>query len=352
MSTSQLLGKVAAQYLKERLSDEDAVGTARYLLDCLTAEQTAAVGKAVLEDPSLDSLVEIKFPRHFVSEYGLPDSVLTGERTTYFRNAACDKSALLVANTGDDEQQSLKELVPIGAAQLLNHPELWVKAASADLALVDDHLKWWQQALRGLGEARSIPLERFAQYVSDTREAITEHGQPMRCALGFALPALHLPRDTNYFNSLNDKTSGHASKWKKLYADAFKKRGCYLLKQTPTQSLLDEETLSQAFEKVKDTIPANCHPTVEAFISASSGWNAQATDLALCEWESVKPIFDGLKREAFNLGKATIDFYGEGDPEVLSDNDRDYLDRLVARKTTEPDDEDCPNYQLMGLRAG
>jgi S-DNA-T family DNA segregation ATPase FtsK/SpoIIIE len=349
VTTLELLGKVAAQYLKDRLSEEDAAGTARYLLDCLTSDQSAAVAKAVISDVSLEALVEIKFPRHFVSGYGLPDSILTNERTTYFRNAACEKSALLVANTGDDEQQSLKELVPIGAPQLLNHPELWVVAASSDLGLIDAHLKWWQQALKALGEARSIPLERFAQYVSDTREAITEHGQPMRCALGFALPALHLPRDTNYFNSLNDKTSGHVSKWRKLYVDAFKKRGCYLLKQTPTQLLLDEETLAGAFEKVKDTIPVACHPTVESFISSASGWNEFATDLALCEWESVRPIFDGLKREAFNLGKATIEFYAEGDPEILSEDDRDYLDRLIARKTTEAAEEDEGFYQSHRL---
>lgn len=166
MNTSELLGKVAAQYLRDRLSQEDSMGTARYLLDCLTAEQTSAVAKAVLADSALASLVEIKLPKHFVAQYGLPDSILTTERTTYFRNAACDKSALLVANTGDDEEQSLKELVPIGAPQLVNHPELWVTAASSGLALTEDHLKWWKQALRGLGEARSIPLERYAEYTN------------------------------------------------------------------------------------------------------------------------------------------------------------------------------------------
>jgi len=40
MTTAELLGKVAAQYLKDRLAEDDDAGTARYLLDCLTAEQT------------------------------------------------------------------------------------------------------------------------------------------------------------------------------------------------------------------------------------------------------------------------------------------------------------------------
>jgi len=45
-------------------------------------------------------------PVHFVGHLGLPPEVLTKERTTYFRNAACNKAVLLVANTGDDEEQS------------------------------------------------------------------------------------------------------------------------------------------------------------------------------------------------------------------------------------------------------
>ena len=126
MTSDQLIGKVAACYLRDRLTEDDSTGVARYLLDCLTAEQTAAIAKAILEDSSLAQLVEIKLPVHFVGNHGLPPTVLTEERTTYFRNAACEKSALLVANTGDDEEQSLKELVPIGALQLQEQPELWV----------------------------------------------------------------------------------------------------------------------------------------------------------------------------------------------------------------------------------
>ena len=69
----------------------------------------------------------------------MPEEVLTDERTTYFRNATCDKAALLVANTGDDEEQSLKELVPIGAPQLQTHPDLWVKLAAEGLPITDQH---------------------------------------------------------------------------------------------------------------------------------------------------------------------------------------------------------------------
>jgi S-DNA-T family DNA segregation ATPase FtsK/SpoIIIE len=345
MTTTELLGKVAAQYLKDHISQDDSAGTARYLLDCLTAEQTAAVAKTILTDGPLSRLVEIKLPKHFVGDFGLPAECLTTERTTYFRNASCDKSALLVANTGDDEEQSLKELVPVGAQQLLAHPEIWVDAASADLPITADHQTWWKQALRGLIDGRPVSLDRYSDYVFATRSAILNQGQPIRCALGYALPALHLPRDTNFFNALNDATSKYSSKWKGLFLAAFKKRACYLVKQTPTQSLLDQETLQSTFEKVRESIPATCHDAVQRFIESPSGWNPKAQDIAECEWETVKPLFDGLRREAFNLGKATLEFYDERDPALLSEADRDYLTRLIARKTTEPDDEDEAFYR-------
>jgi len=344
MTSDELIGKVAASYLRDRITEEDLLGTARYLLDCLTAGQTAAVAQAILADVNLSRLVEIKLPVHFVGHLGLPPEVLTGERTTYFRNAACGKSSLLVANTGDDEEQSLKELVPIGAAQIQSHPELWVNLASEGLPITDQHKNWWVKALQALLEVRSFTLDRFADYILHTREAIGD-GQPILLALGVAFPALRVPRDTAFFSNLSDKTAGHVSKWKVLYAQAIRKRACYLVKQTPTQALLLEEDLVAAFEKVKDAIPSEIHPTVTAFIHTHSGWNKQADDLAHCEYELVKPLFDGLKKERFNLGKATLEFYDEREADLLTADERDYLGRLRDSNRSEAQDDDEDFYR-------
>ena len=344
MTSDELIGKVGATYLRYRLTEDDATGVARYLLDCLTADQTAAVAKAVLADSDLSRLVEIRMPVHFVGGHGLPPEVLTEERTTYFRNAACNKSALLVANTGDDEEQSLKELVPIGAPQLQVHPEIWVMIAAEGLPIIGKHKEWWGKALTGLLEVRSFALDRFAEYVLQTRAAI-QNGHPILFALGVAFPALHLPKDTAFFCNLNDKTAGHLSRWKALYAQAISKHGSYLVKQTPTQSLLLEEDLVSSFEKVKDVIPEDLHPTINSFIHAKSGWNKEAADLAQCEWEIVKPLFDGLKREKFNLGKATRDFYEEREFDLITGDEADYLERLSARNTTEAQEEDEEFYR-------
>ena len=90
MNSHELIGQVAAEYLRARLTDDDSSGVARYLLDCLTAAQTVSIAKAILSDSALSPLVEIKLPIHFVGGYGLPENVLSTQRATYFRNAACD----------------------------------------------------------------------------------------------------------------------------------------------------------------------------------------------------------------------------------------------------------------------
>src|ERR1700722_10528448 len=277
MNTSSLIGTVAACYLHDQLEAiaEDTGGTARFILDCLTADQTAAIARAILDDGLLAQQVEIRLPTHFVEGQGLPAAILTEQRATHFRNAACEKPVLLVANTGDDEQQSLKELVPIGAAQLQDRPDLWVRVAAAGLPLTAEHRNWWVRALGGLRELRILSLDRLAEYVLRTRTGIEHDGMPTLVALGAALPGLRIPRDSAYFNSLNEKTCNHTSRWKKLYETALKKRACFLVKQTPSQAPLTTDDLLITFDKVKDSIPEVIHDLVRAFLHAPAGWNPE-----------------------------------------------------------------------------
>ena len=343
----ELLGRVAALYLGGRLAEAsntgsaDAMnGTARFIVDCLSPEQTAAIAWAILEDSALSQAFDMKLPVHFVGNFGLPEDVLTDERATYFRNAPCERPALLLANTGDDEQQSLRDLTPVGAPDLLAHPELWVQVAADGLPLTEEHRRWWERALLGLQDLRFASPDRYAAYVLRTRELVHAEGLPILQALGAALPALRIPKDSYYFNGLPERVRTHSSRWRALYAGARNKRACYLSKQTPTGVVLSEDDLRSAFERVRDSIPETDHEVVLDFIAAPAGWTAASAQVADREWESVKPLFDGLGREKLYLGKATLDFYDERNPELLPDADREYLTRLVARRTTEAEDED------------
>jgi S-DNA-T family DNA segregation ATPase FtsK/SpoIIIE len=101
MNGAELIGMVVALYLREQLSTSDREGTARFIIDNLTPEQTAAAVRAILSDSSLSAAIDVKMPARFLAEQGLPNSVLTDKRATYFRNSECQKTALLLANTGD-----------------------------------------------------------------------------------------------------------------------------------------------------------------------------------------------------------------------------------------------------------
>ncbi|NOU36257.1 MAG: DUF87 domain-containing protein [Kiritimatiellaceae bacterium] len=351
MTNDELIGKVAIQYLKDRLEAADGSdGTARYLLDCLSAKQTAAIAQAILNDSVLSKKIEIKLPRNFVKGCSLPENILTDERTTFFRNADCERDALLLATTGDDEQQSLKDMTPIGSSQLLGHPGLWVDYANAEIGCDEQQKGWWALALRGLLEVRTYQLEAFAGYVIETRRQILEEGEPLLEALGLALPTLRIPRDKTFFNVLNDKNAGHISRWKQLYAKAIRQRSCYLFKYTPSQGLLTQDQLKTTFDKVKDNIIQQYHSCIKEFISADSGWNGAAYELSLCEWEGISALFDGLKKEKFNLGAKTLEFYDERDAILLGEEERKYLETLSKRRTTSsadaPDEDFYENHRL------
>ncbi len=351
MNTSELIGKTTVLYLRKKLEGEGSNtspegGTSRFIIDCLTPEQIAAISRAILAEADLSQRVEIKLPRHYLSGHDLPAEILTDERATFFRNAENDKPALLVANTGDDEQQSLKHFEPIGSSQLLETPGLWTDVVKVGAQIPDDHVLWWNRALTGLRELRMFSLDSFAAYVLFTRNAIVEQGEPTLTALGVALPALRIFKDSTYFKILNETTARHASRYKKLYENAFKKRAGFLLKQTPTQLLLSREDLRSSFERVKDSIPEPIHEVVANFIEADVGWNDSAAALAECEWEAVAPLFDGFKREKYNLGEATLDFFDERGDELLSDDELDYLKRLRTRRTSgSEEDEDRQFYE-------
>jgi DNA segregation ATPase FtsK/SpoIIIE, S-DNA-T family len=348
MNISELIGKIVTLLLKEELSGERGVqteGTARFTIDCLSAEHTAAVARQILSEPSLAAQIDLKLPQAFLADQQLPQEVLTTLPATYYRNATTEKPVLLIANTGDDEEQSLKEFIRIGGPELQEHPELWIRVASEGLSLSEQHAKWWEKALTGLQDLRVVPLDRIASYVLQTRSAIQTEGFSILMALGAALPALRLPKDSVFSNRIKEGSRGHVSAWKKEYSAGFRSRGCYLLKQTPSQLLLGEEELENAFAKVSDAIPGGLHPVIETFIHAPSGWNSAAAGLAVCEWEQIRPLFDGVKREKFNLPHETIHFFDEREPELLSDDERQYLQSLVTRSGSEPTEDDSEFYE-------
>lgn len=281
MNALELIGKTASAYLGRLMSPEESTeGTARFLLDRLTGEQVTAICQEVLANAELADLVRIRVPRELGEPHGLAAEVLTDQRTTHWRHAECDRPALLIANTDDDQGQSLRDITPIGSLELLAEPDLWVQQASADLGLTDPQLRMWEKALKGLQDARPVSLDVLANFVLATRHAIGTDGLPVLSALGWALPTLRVPRDSAFFEAIPELVRTHANRWKRLFGQAFNKRAVFLTKLTPTQQPILQEQLKENWENVKDDISSENHSTVEAFIEAPGRWTPESAALA------------------------------------------------------------------------
>lgn len=331
MNQLELIGKVATEFLRRQLQNSKSEeGIARFLLDRLTADQVTNICKEISRDMLLFSTMAIKVPRKLVEGVGLPSEMVTDEKTTYWRNASCDKPAILLANTNDDQGQSLRDITRVGAGDLKSQPDIWVQVASSDLPLTDEQKRHWQQALKGLQEANECSLEEFSEFTVKVRETIAENGIPVVRAIGWALPALRIPRDSYYFDAIPENALGHSSRWKKLFTDAYNKRACYLYKQHPNRQIIENSEIQASYEKVKSQIDPSVQPIMELFIESNVSWSIAADNLSELEWEmdKVNLLFFELKPMKVNLAEKTLQLYDDEFPDTLTDVENLYLDNL------------------------
>lgn len=343
MTPSDLIGAAGATSIRLRLDaltpDDDL---ARFLLDRLTGEQVAAITKALLADPVASARLMIALPRDLVAPFDLPEAVITDERTVRVRNLPCDKPAMLIANTDDDQGASLGDVTLIGAKQLTEEPGPWVDAAAVGLGLSEGQIDGWKAALRGLQSADDWTLHQIGTYVAMARERIASEAVPVPAALGWALPALRLPRDSGYFMGLGDKDREEPRRWKKLFEKLVSDRKPLLVKQRPNRQIIESDELRSQFNEVSEDIPIEVHGVIDAFIASAAGWGPEAEALAGFEWEadSVLQLFSGIKLRKTSLAQETINFFDFTLPDRLSRADQDYLQALKGRSLKETRDDD------------
>lgn len=348
MNTLDLIGQTACAYLAERIEVEGtSEGTARFLLDRITGAQVSAICHAILSHTGIANQIRMHIPRELGGPHGLPETLLTDERTTHWRNAECDRPVLLIANTDDDQGQSLRDISPIGSLELLGAHGLWVSRASQGLNLTAPNLMMWEKALKGLQDARPVSLDRFATYVLMTRQAVEEEGQPLLLALGWALPVLRIPRDSAFFEAIPERFRNHADRWKRLYQQGYNKRAIYLTKVTPTQQSILPEQLRDHWRTVADEIDPIHHHACQAFIETPGKWTPEAAALCNLEWErdNISALFAGLKTRKQPLGEETFGFFEDEFPDALTEAEEDYLRRLDRRRTRESNEEDEEFYE-------
>lgn len=352
MNALDLIGKVTAAALRANLNEStQEKNTARFLLDRLTAEQVVHICAEIYKDPTLEPYFQIRIPAAMVTVeqaqmYGLPESCLTEYKATYWRNAHCERQALLLANTSDDQGQSLKELTTINADMLKSYIDIWCKIASEGLSLIPQNIKHWEQALKGLEAAVPCSLMQFAEYILNTRERIENEKIPLLEALGWALPAISTPRDSGLFQTIPPQKRTHKAEWQKRFQQTKQQRTCFLEKQSPNRDILDDEELLKRFNEHKENIPALAHNAIEAFLNASPGWSEASKAISQFEWESqgINLLF-AFKQAPPNLAEMTLEYYGLEYPNVLKPGEIDYLHQLKKRKLKEPVDQDREFYE-------
>ncbi|PKU52578.1 FtsK/SpoIIIE domain-containing protein [Lysinibacillus fusiformis] len=349
MDQLKLIGKVAIEFLKQNIgSDDSEDGIARFLLDRLSSQQVSIICKEILEDDYLSRIVDIKIPAELAVD--LPESIITNERTTALRHAYTDKQVLLLANNNDDQGPSLRNLFKIGANDLKANTRLWVKIASTDLPQINGSerlMKIWERALLGLLDVNDWSLENFSSYISLTRQKLHEDGATLISALGWALPALRIPRDSGYFYVIPESRQTYKNNWGKSFKELKDKRSYYLFKLTPNKDVIENEQLKNSFEEVKEYIPESIHPVIYQFIDSNSGWSNNSEIIANYEWESdnIGSLFTGIKvTKKSSLAEETREFLEDEFSELITDEDYAYLEILEKRKAKEPNDEDISFY--------
>lgn len=360
MSALDLIGRVGAMFLSRRIegaSTED--GIARFMLDRLTGPQVAAIVKALLGDAAASGKFTIRVPTELVAGEEIPETVLTDERSVGLRHAAWPTPALLLANTEDDQGTSLQDVTRLGAKHLTSETELWVAAASQGLGLPNKHIGVWCTALSGLIAAEEWSLQQMAGFVDLAARAMRDEGRPLLDALGFALSALQLPRDSGYFRSLGERDQGSRAKWRKQFERLVADRAPLLVKQRRPGQIIESDELKAQWEAVRNDVLPEAHAAVEAFIASPPGWGPEADGLAHREFEEegVSQLFSGLKQRKLGLAEETIEFFEDHLPTRLDDSEKAYLDQL--KRVREASDEERDFFEThredlsqdRGLRA-
>lgn len=318
MLSDRIIGRVGANLLAKHIGNPGQLSdsVALFRLDKLSANQIAAVVRAILANPDLLARVDLMIPAALVVAQGLPAEALISHNAGYVRNnVATAKASILTANGNEHNlADTLGHVMAIGAKEMRRDPELWVEASlhAGGLSPVPDDCAVFCAALGGLLASSDLSLAQLGEFCCDVVEAISTRGLPIRNAVGFALPKAGLPRDSSFFS--NAKTfADHRNPWQKAFAKLFAQRAPLLKKVHQNGRLLEPEELSERIEANAAEISDGARLALYAFAAAPAGDQEAASSLAQFEWEGegVYLAFDRPKEKHLGLADSTISFFDQ-----------------------------------------
>lgn len=269
------------------------------------------------------------------------------------RNSGTAKEALLTANGNEHNlADTLGHVTALGAKEFRANEDCWVEATChvTAIAPAPEDRKIFLAALKGMMCSFDLSLHQIGSFCALLSEANTTQGYPIRESIGWALPAVGLPRDTSFFSSA--RTFGTAAgPWRKAFDKLFVNRYPLLSRLKPNGQPLDAAEMLLLLEENAPAIQDHARVALEAFINAPAGDEPTAQAIALLEWEvdGVHFIFDKPREKQRGLADSTIHFFDHDceEADVLEERWRKHLEEFKAReRRAETNEEDEEFFEL------
>ncbi|MDR7016076.1 FtsK/SpoIIIE domain-containing protein [Acinetobacter sp. 3657] len=356
MQANKIIGWVGAiyfeNYLQQQISDAELgnehshIETALFRLDQLTSGQISAIVQEILSKPALLQHISLKIPKALIGNEELPNDVLINDNAASVRNQSIDKQVLVTASSKNDIGDTLAHITIVSAKELKANGHAWVQACSklGNLALTSDDEKAFAKALEAMIESIELSLVQIAEFCISIIEASNLHGYAIRQAIGWSLPSIGLPRDTNFFTNA-EAFSKVTRTWKIAFDKLATHRYPLLKYQKPNGQPLDAAEMETRLNDNLDEFDSDHIAILKGFINGSVDDIEAIRSLAELEWEQHKVylIFDRPKEKQRGLAESTLQFFSDiCDPDdVLSEEWRNHLIELKTReKSGEWVDED------------
>lgn len=345
MLVERIIGRVGAEILRRRLADIRqgngglTESAAIFRLDKLSPEQVAAIVREILSSSDLAQRIDLKIPENLVVDQNLPKEALTSLNAGAVRNVGTNREALLTANGNEHNlADTLEHVTALGAKELRVHVDAWVDATYhvSGLAPTPDDRGVFIAALRGvIAASDELSLNQLGEYCDLVSSAAGAQGQPIRSALGWALPTVGLPRDSSLF--LNAKTyCATVGPWRKSLEKLFSTRAPLLKGLKANGQPLETADMQARFEESYADISEAAKRALEIFIRHEGCDPDASRAIADFEWEQdgVHLIFEKPRDRQKGLAEDTLHFFENecDDTGVLDETSRNYLEELKVRQ--------------------
>ena len=295
-----------------------------------------------LTDPVLSLTMIVRIPTAFADTGRLPAEVISDESITYWRHHTLETGtrAVLFAATHDDLQRnakSVEKVTRIETDRLRDLHGSWMTGAGMTPAHLNAHdLAIMQLCLRAVNHTHTArTIDSFADFVLSLAHATVSLGLPVTSAVGHALPALNLPRNSGDFDLIPRRQILEFAPWEGTFRRLHAHIRPFLLREDNKGESITAQ-LQENLSKMRAGLPQAAVPVIEAFLSAdltANVWSQEQAALTRLDWSDIAHIFDGVRSaNRSSLGKATLQFFEDEFGDRL-DGDRDLL---AVRFPTEP----------------